>query len=99
MWFSREKTEESGLGAQLIADPSHGHDQLRLGGILFNLLSQGMDVDIERVFFEGIAFSPHAVQHLLSRENAAWRFEEIPENLKLLWSEFDEFTVDPYLVT
>src|SRR5215510_6304716 len=88
----------SGVSTQLIADSSHRHNQFWLCGIFLDLLTQRVNVNIERVFLEGIAFSPYAIQHLLPREDATWRFEEIPKNLKLLWSEVDELALDPHLV-
>jgi hypothetical protein len=46
-----------------------------------------MNVNIKRVLFESITFSPDTVEHLLAREHAAGRFKELPENLEFLWGQ------------
>ena len=51
-------------------------------------------MNIERVFFESITFSPDAVEHLLAREHTAGRFEELPKNLEFLGGQIDGLAVD-----
>jgi hypothetical protein len=56
-------------------------------------------MNVERVLFEGISFSPHAIEHLLSRKDTAWRFEKMPKDLKLFRRQFDQFAVHPHLMS
>src|SRR5688500_10289781 len=51
------------------------------------------------MFFECIAFSPHAIQHRLSRKHPTWRLEKMAKDLKLFRSEIHQFAADPYFVS
>jgi hypothetical protein len=51
------------------------------------------------VFFKSITFSLDTVEYLLAREHAVGRFEELPENLKFLWSQIDGLAVDQDFMT
>ena len=53
-----------------------------------------MDMHIERMLFERIAFSPDSIEHLLARKYTAGRFEELLENLEFLGSQIDRVAVD-----
>ena len=59
------------LGPQLVAHAPDGEKEGRTGRVLLDLLPQRMNVNIERVLFESITFSPDPVEHLLPREHAA----------------------------
>jgi hypothetical protein len=58
-----------------------------------------MNMHIKRVLFERVAFSPNPVEHLLAREYAARRFEELLQNLEFLWSQIDGMAVDQDFMT
>src|SRR5262245_43480516 len=58
------------LRPQLVAHTPDGQEEVRTGRILLDLLPERVNVHIERVFFERIAFPPNLVEHLLAREDA-----------------------------
>jgi len=55
-------------------------------------------MDVERVFFQGIAFAPHLIQHLLAGEQAIGEFQELPENLKLFRRQFNQAPADSHFM-
>lgn len=52
-----------------------------------------MNVNLKRVFFESITFSPDTVEHLLAREHMTRRFEELSEDLEFLGGQIDGMAV------
>src|SRR5262245_45872417 len=59
------------LRPQLVAHAPDGQEEDRTGRVLLDLLPERVNVNIQHMLFEGIAFSPDPVQHLLAREDAA----------------------------
>lgn len=51
---------------ELVADAAHGYDQAPFRMIALEFLAEGMDMHVERMFLECIAFPPHPVQHVLA---------------------------------
>jgi len=58
-----------------------------------------MNMYIESMLFERIAFTPDSIEHLLAREYTAGRFEELLENLEFFWGEIDGEAADQDFVT
>lgn len=51
-------------------------------------------MNVQRMFFQRVTFSPHSVEHLLPREDSTWSLNKLKENLKFLWSQLDSLPTD-----
>src|SRR5260370_38575761 len=60
-----------GGGLKGISEPSYGADTLRVGGVLFDLLPQAQNIDVDRAVGNGVIVSPHSLQQLLADENGS----------------------------
>jgi hypothetical protein len=72
---------------QFIAHPANHHDEIWSVGILLDLVSERMNMDVQGVEIEGILFSPHAAQHGLPRKGLARRLKEALENGEFFWRQ------------
>ena len=55
-------------------------------------------MDIQRMFFEGVVFSPNKIEQFLARQHAPGVLQEDPKNLEFLRGQLDRLFLDSHLV-
>jgi hypothetical protein len=60
----------------------HGDDELRLGGVLFDLLAQSGDVIVNRSSEGEVIITPDFIQQLIARDCFATPRDEVSQNLE-----------------
>src|SRR5262245_37265447 len=87
-----------GVRIELVADPSNGDDELRLGIVLLDVLAQAADVHVDRTRLHVYVATPHQVQQLEPVvDPMRMRHEEL-EQLELPEREAGAFAIDRRLV-
>ena len=57
-----------------------------------------VNAQAKRILFEGVAFAPYAIEHLLAGKDPAWRLEKLLQDFELFRSQFDHTPADRHLV-
>src|SRR5262245_9423863 len=81
------------LARELVAEPVHREDELRVPGIRFDLLTQPGDVHVHRSGGRNGVVAPDLVQQLLSRERRAAMLDEVTQQSELPRGELDELAL------
>lgn len=72
---------------QFITHAANRYDEIRSVGILLDLVSERMNMDVQGVEIEGILLSPHPAQHGLPRKGLARRLKEAVKDGEFFWRQ------------
>ena len=75
--------DHSYLPDELISEPVHGEDVLRVARVVFELLPQPGDVDVDGPRRRHRVVAPHLVEQLVARQRGAAMLDEVPQQLEL----------------
>src|SRR6476646_10234247 len=84
---------------ELVAEPTHREQMLRLVWIPFDLLPNPLHVHVERLRVSDIVFAPDPLDQELAGEQTPGRAQERLEQLELLRRERDRRALHAHLVT
>src|SRR5665647_1052552 len=56
-------------GTRTVADAAHGHDDLGMLGVVLDLRTQALDVDVDQTRVTGVPITPHLLEQHLAGEH------------------------------
>src|SRR4029077_20617772 len=83
---------------ELVAEPAHREEMLRLVRVPFDLLPNPLHVNVEGLRVADVVVSPDPLDQELACEQPAWRPQERLQQLELLRREGDRGATDEHLV-